>query len=334
MLRMERYSDETTTGAHSRGKRPKAVVAARAESPDGFEWFTRWRRDFCPGMGEVKSPALLQIAASQQQAKIRLTQGLAPCSIFIVDVLEGVRERMALLRPFLPREIPDDVDLLEVMQNPKTIQDVALGLLCSMRQLQVLDSSLGAIEALISSDSFGDALRRAGLPEFAGRQPRERFDRNSLIRMSDNEFSALAARFSVALGDALSPEAQARAILDAGGRGFLGSGQYALRLLEEPAAHDYVFDTAASAKVTRGLRDAHAEVVRFLRMHQHRAVMRTLRPGTVREEDSRNYLGIQVADVAARTASDEFEGCGLPGREAARRVRERFERVLFNDEWV
>jgi len=331
---MERYSDETTTGALSRGKRPKATVAARAESPDGFDWFIQWRHDFCPGMGEVKSPAILQIATAQPQAKTRLTRGLAPCPIFIVDLLEGVRERMGFLRPFLPRDIPDDLDLLHIMDNPKTIQDVALGMLCRVRELQVLNSGLGAIEFLMSSDAFGDSLRKAGLAEFAGPQPRESFDRNTLVRMSDNEFSALVARFSVALGDALSPQARARAILDAGERGFFGAGQYAVRLLEEPAAHDYVFDTAASMRVTHGLRDAHAEVVRFLRRHQHRAVMRTLRPGTVREEDSRNYLGIQVADIAARFASDRFEGSGLPGREAARRVREIFERVLFNDEWV
>src|SRR5262249_47938224 len=113
-LRMERYSDETTTGALSRGRRPKATIAARAESPDGFDWFLRWRHDFCPGMGEIKSPTILQIAAARPDANHQLLRGLAPCSIFIVDLLASVRERMAQLRPFLPRDIPDDVDLSQV----------------------------------------------------------------------------------------------------------------------------------------------------------------------------------------------------------------------------
>jgi len=58
------------------------------------------------------------------------------------------------------------------------------------------------------------------------------------------------------------------------------------------------------------------------------------RAGTVKEEDSRNVLGIQVADIAAALAARVYELAPGGPREKAGRVRTVFDRVLLNDEWI
>lgn len=253
-----------------------------------------------------------------------------------MDLVENTKEMLSPLRLFLPRTIPDDVDLLQATQNPKTIEDVALGMLSHIRQLQVLRSSMGAVESLISHDWISDAMRRAGLGELApngGR--RQLLDWHALVRLSDKEFATVVGRFSVAMADALSPEAQVRVIAEDLNRRFcIDDGHVAYRLLEETISHDYVFDPPFSRNVSTALDRAHGQVVRFLEGRRHQAISRTLKPGLIREEDSEKLLGIQVADIAAGVAADTFERSGLQGLDGARRLRRDFERVFLNRRWI
>lgn len=53
------------------------------------------------------------------------------------------------------------------------------------------------------------------------------------------------------------------------------------------------------------------------------------RAGDVREEDSRNALGVQVADVAAGLAAHEYEAAPGEVRSKAEHVRTMFDRVLL-----
>jgi hypothetical protein len=253
--------------------------------------------------------------------------------VFIVDLVENTKEMLLPLRLFLRRSIPDDTDIFHVTQNPKTMEDVALGMLTHMRELQVLRSSMGAVESLMSYDWIREAMTKAELGPFAS-SSRQQFDREALVRLSDKEFATLVGRFSVAMADALSPQAQVRAITEQADLVYGFDERISYRLIAEAATHDYVFDPPFSRRVTTALDQAHGQVISFLERRQHLAIGRSLRPGMLREEDSVKVLGIQVADIAAGVAADTFERSGLQGLEAARRLRDDFEKVFLNRRWI
>jgi hypothetical protein len=331
---VERYSDETTTGRTAKARlRSKITIAARAESSDGFQWLSAWRHDFCRELDEPKSAHVQQIADVNPAAAARLHGGLGPCSIFMVDLVENTNEMLQPYRRFLPKTIDDDVDLVEITQNPKTLEHLALGMLRHLRELQILRSGVGAIESLMSQNWVRQALGTAG-QEYFGAPERHTFDRDELTRLNDKEFTTLVTRFSVAMADALSPEAQARAIEESAGRMFFRDEHVALRILEEPVSHDYIYDRAFSANVTRSLDRAHDYVARFVLARQRQTISRTMRPGIVREEDSQKLLGIQVADIAAGVAANIIERADLEGIDAARYLRNYFHRVFLNRRWL
>jgi hypothetical protein len=227
------------------------------------------------------------------------------------------------------------MDVLEIANNPKTISDVALSLLVSARQMQIGASAFGAIEALMSDDTgFGAELRNAGLGDYFQSTDRK-FDQRRLLDLSDQDFEVLVGRFAVALGDALSPETQIRAITEQlGSSRFLGTGHIACRALSEALASNYTYDAARSRHITDALVTAHGEVVDFVNRQRAMYLRETLTPGTIREEDSRKVLGIQVADIAAGVAADIYERSRLRSVEAARVLTTRFDRVFLNRRWL
>jgi hypothetical protein len=268
-------------------------------------------------------------------ARLRLEQGLASCPIFIVDLRENTNALLQRIRPWLPKTIPSDVDVFEIANSPKTITDVALGLLMSARQAQIGASALGSIEALMSDDfGVGTTLRRAGLADYLPKQGRQ-FDRRQLLELSDKDFDVLVGRFAAAIGDALSPEEQIRAITDQlGSPGYLDMGRIACRALSEATSHDHVFDTASSRYITQALWNAHTEIRQFVDERRTSYFQDTMRPGVLREDDSKNVLGIQVADIAAGVAADLYERSGLRSVDAARHLSSRFNRVFLNRRWI
>jgi len=143
-----------------------------------------------------------------------------------------------------------------------------------------------------------------------------------------------SGRFAILVADALSPQAQAKAIEDALDASYLQETAIAVRALRPTMTVDYVLDHASSNRITTGVEDAHDEVERFLRKAEQERILTTLRTGSVEEEDSRKVLGIQVADVAAAVASSIFERWGKPTREAACDLRDYFAGVFLNDAWL
>jgi hypothetical protein len=209
----------------------------------------------------------------------------------------------------------------------------------TLRRHAIADSVIGGVERLLDDDGgIGGALRKAGLGQLAPTRSDGRiFDRQALMEMNQGEFRTPAARFAVMLGDALSLERQAKAIEDhLRGNQFFGTGSewFAVRVIEPAMGEDYVFDVAGSRRVALALEDAHATIRRFLNTSARHLLRTTLRPGGVGEDDSRNVIGIQVADVAAAVAADMFERAEKPTREAARDLKRIFDRVFLNSRWV
>jgi len=112
---------------------------------------------------------------------------------------------------------------------------------------------------------------------------------------------------------------------------YLSTGNFAYRRLEDARTADRTFDRG-SGKAFTLLTEAHELMAAAL----EKAMCTQLQhpAGVVREEDSRNALGIQVADVAAGLAAREYEAAPGDTPSKARRLRAFFDRVLLNDEWV
>jgi hypothetical protein len=333
-----RFADETSTGRLLRGlgTRPKATVAARAESADDFAWFTAWRHDFCrqQGLTEIKTPTVLQITATNKEARNRLHQGIAPCPIFVIDIAHSIESRFAALRRLAPGLLTEDEDFASLPGDPEILQ-LARGLLIRTRDAAIEGSAIGAIEALMTADaSLSASLAAAGLGPFLP-LPGRAFDRNVLRQMHTKEFDETVARFAVALADALSPGEHARITTKhLADHRYLTAGHVAYRVLGATVSHDYLFDVAGSARVTRGLEDAHGQVVTFLNEQSWRYRGPTLRPGRLLEDDSKHVLGIQVADIAAGVAAEKLEQAEGTRGDAARSLLGLFSRVFLNRAWL
>jgi len=251
-----------------------------------------------------------------------------------LDLLGNNADLLEAIRRVVP-SLPPHLDLFEIADNPTTHRDLAVSLLLKIREHQIAESSLWAIEALMSHDEFSLAAEEADLLEYFGDAPSWRFDRGGLARLSENEFQAVAARFSVALADALSPDAQSKSIVaSADKRHMSGRSQLAYRALSEPMSHDYIFDRAASVRITTALEHAHSQVLDLLESNRFRTTLDHVAPGKLREADSETVLGVQVADLAAGVAAPHYERFGLEGREAAKHLRLAFERVFYNRDWL
>lgn len=114
------------------------------------------------------------------------------------------------------------------------------------------------------------------------------------------------AHFSVVFGEALDPRRQANLIAnELGRRRFFSMGDFAYRRLEDALTADRTFDQGSSHALAL-LSAAHEKMVGALDEAMYNQLKR--RAGAVREEDSRNAIGIQVADVAAGFVAVEYEG--------------------------
>jgi len=93
------------------------------------------------------------------------------------------------------------------------------------------------------------------------------------------------------------------------------------RTIDKGSSHAIALLTQAREKMVTTLDEA-----------MHNQLQR--QAGTVKEEDSRNAMGIHVADVAAGFAAREYEATRGEVPEKAAHLRAIFDRVLLNDEWI
>jgi hypothetical protein len=336
-----RFGDETHTGQLTRRGADRVTLAARAESSDDFNWWHRWLADFAPEIQligeEPKSDRILRTCERNPSARRALQKGLGTCSIFVMSIRENTTRLLDGLRKINPRLFAgrDPLKVLEDLAQHKPDCYSPLGeFALRIREQAISDSTVGSIEALISFDGgIGEAMRKAGLPTSSGAD--RRFDREAFQKMTLRELEEFSGRFAIMVADALSPQAQARAIEESlvGSRFFQGHA-VAVRAINRTMTHNYLLDSASSIAITRAVESAHGEIEDFLRQGEMDRIIATVRPGTVGEEDSRKFRGLQVADVAAGFARDIFELSGKPTLDAAKELKEHFDGVFLNDRWL
>lgn len=323
--RRETFADDTSTGRLGRLRRPRrAIIAASVEGRD-FDWWLAFLRQHFPGReGEVKSENVLGVVGVNPAAREQLLRGLAQAgtSIVIIDFSEFTASMVRSLYEAARMKL--DGDPLEILEQGRLGPALTESVIrCG--QLEGLESStVSRVEWL-----YREAL---GAAPIIIDEPNVLVDRNAYDKLDTKAKEVFLAHFSVVFGEALDPRRQANLITkELREYRFFSTGSFAYRRLEDALIADRVVDEGASHAVAL-LRDAHEKMPATLEEAYYNQLKQ--RAGTVKEEDSRVTLGLAVADVAAGVAAVEYERAPGDVRQRAAHIREIFDRVLLNDEWL
>lgn len=157
-------------------------------------------------------------------------------------------------------------------------------------------------------------------------------NRDAYDKLDPKAKEVFLAHFSVAFAEALDPRRQASLLAnELSERRFFSAGSFAYKRLEDTLTVDRTFDQGSSHTIAL-LAEAHEKMVTALDEAMYNQLKR--RAGAVREEDSRNALAIQIADIAAGFVAFEYERAAGEVRDRAARIRAMFDRVVLNDEWL
>lgn len=287
-----------------------------------------------PKGAEAKSSNVLPILDSQPRAFHHVLRQVETYSIFIVDlheprqrVLDDIVEH---LRPLIPPGV-DPYDFVLQIPHPDSKPHQWI------REIAVQESVVGRLESLLSwcTNPFAEEMERHGLGLYADRRDVKLTDLKALARLDDRQFASFLARFGAALGDALSPECQAAAMMDSISehRYFVG-GHFACQVLQIDVETDKIFDIGP-APVLLNLELADERVWSFVEEQVAGRLFQRVRRGSLNESPSHVQLGLQAADIAAALASREYE-CASDDRPLARAwaVRRFFSKVMLNGRWV
>lgn len=325
--RRETFADETSTGRFSsagRGAR-KAIVAAQVDGKD-YGWWRGFCSDHFPGVPEPKSPEILTLIQHNPAARPRLLAGLvkdAKATIVIIEFSEQIAQLVRLLHDIAKRPLLGDP--LDVVDGGTMGAELTKMVLREARKDGLEASAVPRIEYL-----FQQALNDA--PFLLPDEPEELINRKAYNAMDAQQQGEVIGRFSVAFAEALDPRRLADILTtQLAGMRFLTEGHLAYRALDETLSATRTFDKG-SRPVFQMLTDAHKTVVEALEHAMHGQLQR--RAGALQEEDSKNRLGIQVADVAAGVAARDYELAPGTVREKVRRVQDLFGRVLLNGQWI
>lgn len=330
------FSDDTTSGRWStelRGPR-RVTIVARAEDDASFDWLASFKSEFLPAGAEAKSTNVLPILDLQPRARQLVLRKVEGYSIFIVDLHEYRRSLLGDLAVRLRPLIPPGLDPYEfALQLPHVGSNARQFL----RQMVISESVLGRLEALLewTSNPFAQEMRREGLEPFASTRAVHLLSRTALERMDDGQLATFLARLGSAVGDALSPERQAAAILELfEHRRYFAGGYFAYRVLSGELEMDRVYDTGP-LPVRLQLEAAHQSICDYVDREIHFRLGGLVQRGIIEERVSHTVLGLQAADIAAALAGREYESAanGEAGARA-RAVKRLFARVLLNGHWV
>jgi hypothetical protein len=324
------YSDETSTGNRSEAFRGhgRATIAARATDDNDFLWLKRFHRDFLRDNAEMKSAPVLKMMHANPAADRFVRDNTGRATIVIVDLLDSYRQVLDPIYDLLgERGLTRDEILARISTNPG-FKDVFDNLLRRVRARARSRTLVSKVESL-----FQDITRHPG----AFAEDREFLVAlRSLHEMKNKEFKEFVARFSVIFSNALAPDKRAEAIRkawEAKPLGFVHEGYVAMVTLTEAVSANHVFDLGNIIAFEK-LRTAHDKLDDALSAHSHSYLGERHPRGTLVQEDSRRFLGIQAADIAAGIASEIYQRFPEDRLAGAREVRRVFNRVLMNDRWI
>lgn len=320
------YGDETVTGRHSPAFRylGRATIAARTDDMAGFDWLLQLRRDCFPGVPELKSNIVLELIEHDAFARKLVLREIGSASILIIDFAEHYRKMFNQMCQVLRLEAPAAPQAIDFLLRGEH-RELATQLLRFARESALYSTALPAVDAL-----FRDALKACDLPVGAGD---ELVDRRVLQEVSEQEFREILVRFSLAFADALDPEQQAAKFLEAVEQRYLPPGYFSLLVLGDAVDIDLTLDVGSPGAYEQ-VRNAHGLVIGRLATARLARLGRPTAPGRLRQEDSREILGIQAADIAAGIAALEYERHPENRQEGAAALKQIFDKVFFNDDWI
>ena len=322
------FADDTTSGRWSnlRGSR-RVTIVARAEDTTNYDWLLAFKREYLPPGVEAKSTNVLPILDLQPRARKPFFRNVESYSIFIVDLYENRRRLLdglaARIRPVLPPGM-DPYDF--ILQLPHVGSNAHEFL----RQMAINHSVLGRLESLLewASNPLACEMKREGLYDYCHTHPVELASRAALEKFDDAQLATFLGRLGAAVGDALSPERQAQAILESVEHSpyFLG-GYFACRVLNVELGTDRIYDIGPFP-VWVELDRAHKRIHDFMTREAQFRLRTLVKRGIVEERASHTEVGLQAADIAAALACREYESVtddswAARGRAVKKNVRPR-----------
>lgn len=342
------FIDETRTGVTQpfRGRLRRATIAARCDADeDDFEWLAKLYRDLAvgneslmKGLQEPKSELVLQLASKNSACQRALDDNIARAVIVIVDfsmLVEQVLRGLCKAFNVSTQLAGDPEEILATGQVPHAVVETMLQA-AKARRIEV--SAVSRVESMSTGVEPGPAaLALAGAADAAGlasNEPHQLLDRGALIEMGEGEFQEAVARFSISLGEAFHPKQLMRVVESRFERErFFNPGLISAESLYLSTTDHRIFDDGRAGAFL-AVHEAHSCLWNRLAAQGHLFMLENLRPGVMVQEDSRNYLGLQAADIAAAIAREIYEGFPNDRRAGAFAVSERFRRVLLNDSWI
>lgn len=330
-----RFSDETTSGQWDprlRGLR-RVTFLARAEDGGDSPWL-RYLYTKLPGHAvEPKSARLMALMLDSPEARRAVLRNIASYSVVVVNLHAYREEVLGKLVDQLRPIIPPGQDPFEfVLQLPRTGSRAQ----ALLRQFILQASVIGHLEGFFrwASDPYG-LEAELGKYGMGGRPAPDLTSDTKVYALDERALTAYLARLASAVGDILSPQRQADAImaLVSGWQG-LASPFLAVQQLTWGVDHDRIFDEG-SKPVWDELEEANERVVTFLDDRAAQGLRLAVRPGILEERSSQLELGLQAADVAARIAAHAYETAetDVP-LERARALQAIFAAVSYNGSWL
>jgi hypothetical protein len=322
------YIDETRTGVLSAEKRGlgRATIAANYPGSAGLEWIERLSIELPKG-SEIKSDVVLPIMSTSPVVEKIVWQGIEQSNIAIIDFSEYPRKLIKNFCKAVNISIPKDVPVDKVWQDESVIpKDITTGILQMARKQNIEKTVIPHFEWLVRNATEDPISGLRTLGDFRV------LNRDALKEMNEREFQELIGRFTLAVAEALRPDFQSNAVLDALTEvGFIEKGAIEYVAVTNAMSTERIFDYG-SELAFKMLQEAHARIKERLDACSFSHFVST-RPSNISQEDSVKVLGLQAADLSAALARMEFEGQGTLPQGGIRAVKNRFEHVILNDEW-
>lgn len=317
------FSDETTTGESNselRGEKRISIAARLNADENRFEWVNRLYEDYSELLpsGEVKSMDVLRLCDAKPRAMEFVIRNICGADIFVIDLFQDYFSTLEEIRKFAP---DPKHPIQSIAAKLRTDVEDVKGFLASERRMTVLNSIVPLIDDLRSEAS------QYGIEQ----QPL--IDLERIGELSDQELRELIVRFTVLFSDAVNPEVRARVIAqNIAARCFLDRSHFAFEVLQTTTKYDMTFDIGRQRTIAE-LQVADGRLQEEL--HRLREQSLACRRRTIKQANSAEVLGIRAADIAAGFARRQFES-NFEGdaRSAARKLKEEFGRVMFNNRWL
>ncbi|HKQ49903.1 MAG TPA: hypothetical protein VJZ71_17650 [Phycisphaerae bacterium] len=327
--RPERFSDETATGETNqelRGPRRISIAARFDPDPNSFDWVRRLYSDYAHWIKapEIKSSDVISLCQVNPRAKDQVIRNIREADIFVIDLFEDYHQTLDSLK----KMAPDQKRPLESLAAANRLdREEIVNFLADERRVAVLRSIVPIIEDLTKQATV---VHDGALHRF---EHSALVDLDKIGDLGEQDLKELIVRFTVLFSDALNPEVRARAIESVISSRCYGSrGHVAMEVLELATAHDMVFDRGSDRAMNR-LIEADNRLHEHLEAINLRGLQRPRRG--IRQQDSRDVLGVQAADIAAGFARKRFEDFFQGDTTvAAKRLREEFAHVLLNTKWL